>query len=73
MNHRGARLRVQTDGETRHYEVSSVLGDPTHPMKEADVVDKALKYGLPVLGDRGTHALIRHILHDPLDTILSPV
>ena len=70
MKQRGARLRVTFGGETRQYEVSSILGDPDQPMDKDAVVAKAEKYGRPLLGDDRTGALIDHILRDPLDTAL---
>ena len=70
MKHRGARLRVTSDSETRQYEVSSIRGDPDQPMDKQAVIAKAVKYGRPLLGDDKTGALIDHILHDPLDTAL---
>lgn len=70
MKQRGARLRVTFGGETRQYEVSSILGDPDQPMDKQAVVGKAEKYGRPLLGDDSTGALIDHILQDPLDTVL---
>ena len=70
MKQRGARLRVTFGGETRQYEVSSILGDPDQPMDKEAVVAKAEKYGRPLLGNDRTGALIDHILRDPLDTAL---
>ena len=70
MKHRGARLRVTSDSETRQYEVSSIRGDPDQPMDKQAVIAKAVKYGRPLLGDDKIGALIDHILHDPLDTAL---
>jgi len=59
---RGAQLTIEIGGESLTENVDAVAGDPARPMTKDQVVDKFRRYVAPMLGERGTEALIRFFL-----------
>jgi len=59
---RGAQLAIAVGGESLTETVDAVAGDPAMPMTKEQVTDKFRRYVTPMLGERGTQALIRFFL-----------
>jgi len=57
-----AQLTIAVGGENLTETVDAVAGDPAMPMTREQVTDKVRRYVTPMLGDRGTQALIRFFL-----------
>ena len=65
---RGATLDVTAAGSSSRTTVSSVLGDPEHPLDAAQVRAKFLDYAAPVLGPQSAAALADGLLEARLDS-----
>jgi 2-methylcitrate dehydratase PrpD len=59
---RGAQLAIAVGGESLTETVDAVAGDPAMPITKEQVADKFRRYVTPMLGERGTQALIRFFL-----------
>jgi 2-methylcitrate dehydratase PrpD len=59
---RGAQLTIEIGGQSLAESVDDVAGDPAMPMTRDQVVGKFRRYVAPMLGERGTGALIRFFL-----------
>jgi 2-methylcitrate dehydratase PrpD len=69
---RAARVTVRAGGQNFSASAGPVKGDPSLPMRAEDVIEKAMQFMTPVIGEAAAAGVVRAVRETPLDRPFGP-